>query len=268
VALASPVYPVGLVLAGRRALVVGGGRVAARKVPALLACDARVTVVAPEISDELVALAGDLVDLVDLVDLQRRPYRSGEVAGYAVVIAATGRPEVDRAVFTDGEAAGVLVNAADDAAACSFVLPAVLRRGAVSVAVSTDGTSPALAAWLRDRIAGELGPELAELAELLGATREEVRAGNGSSEGLGWTALIDELAGLLDAGRRADAEELAHNFARHARAARAATPGAGRGLREIPPDAGLSAGEIPPDAGRGARAATPGAIRRRLPAEQ
>ena len=141
-----PLFPVGLVVAGRRCLVVGGGRIAARKVAQLVACGADVTVVAP-----------------DVVPLAGRPARgrrrsaaatgAGEAAGYRLVITATGDPAVDQAVFDDAEAAGVWVNAADDPARCSFTLPAVTRQGPVTVAVATDGTSPALAAWLRDRLA-------------------------------------------------------------------------------------------------------------------
>ncbi|HTW99107.1 MAG TPA: bifunctional precorrin-2 dehydrogenase/sirohydrochlorin ferrochelatase [Acidimicrobiales bacterium] len=217
--LERPLYPVGLVLAGRAALVVGGGRPAARKVPGLLACGASVTVVAPRIDQEIAELEAAQATAPapatppgSRLELQRRPYRAGEVAGYALAIAATGSAEVDGAVFADGEAAGVLVNAADDAAHSSFVLPALWRRGAVSVAVSTDGTSPALAVWLRDRIAALLDPSIEELAQLLAATRRRIRAAGRSSEGLAWPALIDDLAALLAAGSAPAARLAAERF--------------------------------------------------------
>jgi siroheme synthase-like protein len=195
--LDSPTYPVALVLAGRRCLVVGGGRVALRKAQGLLAAHSVVTVVAPEIDERVAALP---------VTVERRPYAAGEAAAYFLVVTATGRPEVDRAVYADGERAGVLVNAADDLAGCSFILPAVLRRGPVSVAVSTDGTSPALASWLRDRIAEIAGPGLAELAALLGGARDAVRATGRSSEDVAWRALLDgPLPRLVAAGDEAGA---------------------------------------------------------------
>ncbi len=197
-----PLYPVGLVLSGRPVLVVGGGRIAARKVPALLDCGARVTIVAPQIAGELAARP---------LRLEHRPYRRGEVAGYALAIAATGRSEVDRAVHADGEAAGVLVNAADDPAACSVVLPAVLRRGRICVAVSTGGASPALAAFVRDRIDAALPPEMEAVGDLVAEVRRRVRSDR-SSEGLPWASLIADLAELLAAGRAAEAAELAATF--------------------------------------------------------
>jgi precorrin-2 dehydrogenase/sirohydrochlorin ferrochelatase len=208
VPLERPAYPAGLVLAGRRVLVVGAGRVAGRKIAALLECGAHVTVVAPEVCEEVARLP---------VALERRRYRAGEVAGYRLVVAATGDRDVDRAVSRDAESAGVLVNAADDPAACSVVLPAVLRRGRVTVAVSTDGTSPALATWLRDRIAGTLPAGLAELAGIVAAARSELREEGRSSEGLPWRRLIDELAALLAEGRHRQAGERSAAFVAESR---------------------------------------------------
>jgi siroheme synthase-like protein len=184
----APLYPVGLVVAGRPVLVVGGGRVAARKVADLVACDARVTVVAPEVVPAL-------ADRPE-VSVERRPYRPGEAAAYRLVVTATGDRAVDQQVFEDAEAAGVWVNSADDPDRCSFTLPAVVRRGPVVVGIATGGHSPALATWLRRRLGDELGPEVAVLAGLLGEARSRVRAAGRSTEDLDWQALLD--AGLLD----------------------------------------------------------------------
>jgi precorrin-2 dehydrogenase / sirohydrochlorin ferrochelatase len=184
----APLYPVGLVVAGRPVLVVGGGRVAARKVADLVVCGARVTVVAPEVVPE-VAERDDLV-------VERRPYRSGEAARYRLVVTATGDPVVDQQVFDDAEAAGVWVNSADDPARCTFTLPAVVRRGPVVVTAATGGHSPALATWLRRQLAGRLGPEVAVLAALLDEARTRVRAAGRSTEDLDWQGLLD--GGLLD----------------------------------------------------------------------
>lgn len=196
--LRSPSYPVALVLDGRPCLVVGGGRVALRKTEGLLAAGGRVTVVAPEVDEAIRALP---------VEVELRRYAPGEAVRYWLVVTATGRPEVDRAVFADSDGAGVLVNAADDIPGCSFILPAVARHGPVSVAVSTDGTSPALAGWLRDRVAAVVGPEAATLASLLGQAREALRDAGRPSAGLPWRVLLDGvLPALVSAGRLAEAQ--------------------------------------------------------------
>lgn len=196
-----PQYPILLDLAGRRCLVVGGGRVALGKVSGLLAVDADVTVVAPAVDDELAALEG--------VRIERRPYERGEVAAYRLAITATDDPALNRQVYLDGEAAGVWVNSADDPANCSFTLPAVFRQGPITVAVSTGGHSPALSTWLRDRLAAEVGPEYEVLLRLLAERREALRSAGTPTEGLSWQRALD--SGMLDLvreGRVAEAREL------------------------------------------------------------
>ncbi|HLM64129.1 MAG TPA: bifunctional precorrin-2 dehydrogenase/sirohydrochlorin ferrochelatase [Acidimicrobiales bacterium] len=194
-----PLYPVNLLLAGRPVLVVGGGRVAAQKVRGLVAAGAVVTVVAPEVDAA--------VEEQD-VTVERRRYRRGEAAGYRLVTAATGNPAVNQQVYDDGEAAGVFVNSADDPERCSVTLPARVQRGRLVVTVSTGGHSPAVAAWLRDRLAAELGPEYDTLVGLLSDERDLVRERGLSTEGLDWRAALD--SGILDlirAGRLEDAKE-------------------------------------------------------------
>jgi precorrin-2 dehydrogenase/sirohydrochlorin ferrochelatase len=191
----APLYPVGLIVAGRRVLVVGGGKVAAEKVRTLAACGAAVTVVAPDVDDAISSL--------DAVTVEQRAYEPGDAAnGYRLVIAATDDAAVNRQVHDDADGAGVWVNAADDPANCTFTLPAVLRRGKVTVGVATGGSSPALAGWLRDRIATtEVGPEYEVLADLLA----EARAREPHRD---WRNILD--SGILDdirAGRIAEARE-------------------------------------------------------------
>ncbi|HVE47184.1 MAG TPA: bifunctional precorrin-2 dehydrogenase/sirohydrochlorin ferrochelatase [Acidimicrobiales bacterium] len=198
--LPAPQYPVNLVLAGRRCLVVGGGGVAAHKVAGLVACGAAVHVVSPEVVPALAERAD--------VTIERRAYRRGEVAGYRLAVAATGEPAVNAAVLADGEEAGVWVNAADDIENCSFTLPAVVRRGPVMVAVSTGGHSPALARWLKERVSACLGPEYEVLAEMLSAERDEIRASGRSTEGLNWQkALESDMLDLIRAGQVREAKE-------------------------------------------------------------
>jgi precorrin-2 dehydrogenase/sirohydrochlorin ferrochelatase len=193
----APLYPIALRLDGQRCLVVGAGSVAARKVASLLSCGAQVTVIAPKISPQIECLSARFV---------RRAYRPGDVGGYRLVIAATGVREVDRAVFRDAEDAGVLVNGVDDVEACRFFVPALLRRGPVTVAVSTAGTSPFLAAWLRDRIGEDVGSEIAGVAELLGEARRVLKEAGSSTEGADWISLLDEdLVSAVAAGREEEA---------------------------------------------------------------
>lgn len=155
-------YMACLDLEGRSVLVVGGGPVAREKVEGLLECGARVTVVAPEIEHEL-ARTG--------VELVRREYRTTDLDGRLLVVAATSTPSVNHRVFRDAEARGLLCNVVDVPALCSFILPAVHRQGPIAVAVSTGGASPALAQRLRDDVAAVVGPRHAELADELRALR-------------------------------------------------------------------------------------------------
>lgn len=198
--LDAPLYPVGLVLAGRPVLVVGGGAVAARKVEGLLHCGARVHVVAPTVSDAIRRAPG--------VTWEERPYRRGEAAAYRLVLAATDDPDVNGAVAADAEAAGVWVNVADDPARCSVVLPAVLRRGPITVAVATGGESPGLAAWLRRRLEDVVGPEYATLCALVGEARRTLQAAGTPTESLDWQSVLDSgILEMIRAGRVSEARE-------------------------------------------------------------
>lgn len=197
----APVYPVGLVLQGKRCLVVGGGEVAARKAAGLVAAEGEVYVVAAEVLPAIRQVVG-------LAGLEQRPYRKGEAAGYRLVVAATGDPTTNQEVYDDAEAAGVWVNSADDPERCTFILPAVARQGPVSVAISTSGYSPALASWLKAHVVGHMGPEVAVLAELLAAARAQLKAAGRSTEDVDWRpALGWDMLDLIRQGRHAEAKE-------------------------------------------------------------
>lgn len=186
--------------------MVGGGRVAARKVAGLAGAGAAVTVVAPRIDPVIESLAEAATPGVRL---QRRRYRAGEAAAYQLVLSATGVPEVDRAVAGDAAAAGRFVNVADDPEHCSFLLPAIHRTGRVSVAVSTEGASPALAGWLRNRLAAASGTELGQLADLLADARRRLRAAGRATGSVDWQALLDgPLPDLVRTGRLGEASAL------------------------------------------------------------
>lgn len=193
-------YPVFLDLQGRRALVVGGGHVAVRKVAGLLRAGAQVTVVAPTAVTEI-AEDPD-------VRWHQRTYRRGEVASYALAITATDDPAVNRQVARDASAANVWVNSADDPANCSFILPSVVTRGDLQIATSTNGRSPAMAQWVRRRLEDLFTDVHAIALDLLAEVRADVRATNGTTEVTGWSDAIDDdffalvAAGDLDAARR------------------------------------------------------------------
>lgn len=208
----APLFPVGLLLEGKRVLVVGGGRVAARKVEGLLACGASVTMVAPEVHVALdMLVANGAIAAIDgsPLEVHLRPYERSEAAGYRLVVAATGHREVDAQVHADAEDSGVWVNSADDPEHCTAVLPAVWRDGQVSVAVSTGGSSPALAGWLRDRVAQWLGSGLAELATLLAEARRSVQQAGAATESVDWRTILDgTLPALVADGRLDEAREL------------------------------------------------------------
>jgi precorrin-2 dehydrogenase/sirohydrochlorin ferrochelatase len=197
--VADVLYPVNLAVAGRRCVVVGGGEVAARKVEGLVAAGADVVVIAPRI-DERIRRSG--------AQLRERVYQPGDLDGAWLGIAATDDPSVNREVHADGEAGRVWINAADDPPACSFTLPAVVRRGPVMVTVSTAGHSPALASWLRGQVAAQLGPEVGVLAEWLSEARDELKAAGRSTEDVDWRPALDwDMLELIRSGRTDQAKE-------------------------------------------------------------
>lgn len=155
-------YVVCLDLRGRSCLVVGGGRVAREKAQGLLECAAEVTVIAPEIDDEVAQLP---------VRLSRRPFRESDVVGRFLAVAATNDRLVNARVSSAAHERDVPCNVADDPELCSFILPAIVRRDPITIAVSTGGASPALAQRLRDEIGDLVGTKHAELADRLAELR-------------------------------------------------------------------------------------------------
>jgi siroheme synthase-like protein len=196
-------YPVNLVLTGRRCVVVGAGRIAARKIEALVDAGATVDVIALNAGAEVTAWAD-----AGRFTLVRRAFLPDDLDGAWLATTATGDPAVDRSVYAAGEARGIWVNSADNPENCSFTLMSVVRRGDLVVTVGTGGRSPALATWLRRRFEAELGPEYATLLDILSEAREELRATGRSSEEPDWQQALD--SGMLDlirAGRVEEAKE-------------------------------------------------------------
>lgn len=197
-------YPVNLVVTGRRCIVVGAGRIAARKIEALLDAGARVHVVATELGDEVRAW-GD----VGRVTVAERAFEASDLDGAWLATAATDEPAVNRAIFEAGEVRRMWVNSADDPANCSFTLMSIVRQGDLVVAIGTNGRSPALAAYLKEHVREEMGPEWAVLLELVSEEREAMRRSGRSSATADWrTALDSGILELIRQGREREAKEL------------------------------------------------------------
>ena len=163
-------YPVFLDLRGRPVLLVGGGRVAQEKVGRLLAAGARVTVVAPHLTPEIRVAFDE-----GRVAWTHREFNPGDTAGMFVVVIATDDTSANRTIAVEARSNGALVNAADDAANCDFILPAVVEKGRLTLAASTGGSSPAMARWLRARMGEWLSDDIVALADLVAEARNEVR---------------------------------------------------------------------------------------------
>jgi len=162
-------FPIFLKLTGRLCIVIGAGGLAESKIESLRTANAKVTVIAPKASARIVEMA----DAGELIWLQRE-YATGDLAGQFLAVAATDAPAVNRAVFAEAEAAGILVNAVDDPPFCDFYFPSVVRRGDLQIAISTAGASPALAQRLRKEINALLPLDAGDWLAELGNLRREV----------------------------------------------------------------------------------------------
>jgi precorrin-2 dehydrogenase len=169
--LETPFYIACLRLTGRRCVVVGGGDVGLEKVEGLLACDADVTLIAPDAIAPLRELADE-----GSIAWERRPYATGDLEATFMVIAATSDTDVNIRVFEDAERRAMLVNVVDVPPLCNFILPAIVRQGPLAIAISTAGASPALAKRLRREIGAVYGEPYARLAIILNDARGWAKA--------------------------------------------------------------------------------------------
>jgi precorrin-2 dehydrogenase/sirohydrochlorin ferrochelatase len=191
-------YPLFMDLGGRECLVVGAGAVAARKARSLLDCGAVVTVVG-----EAPAAAFRALERRGVV-LRERRFRASDVGRQALVIAATDDRSVNAAVSAAARRRGIPVNAVDDPPNCTFIVPAVVRRGDLTVAISTGGKSPAAARLVKEQIAALLGEEHAALVRLLGAHRGRMKdlvQGQGR-RARAWKRMLED--GVLESLRKRD----------------------------------------------------------------
>jgi siroheme synthase-like protein len=154
-------------LKDRPVLVVGAGEVALDKIQGLLTCKAAVTVVAPDVHEDVEALAE-----LGALELRKRGYDPSDLDGALLVVAATSDTELNTRVHDDATNRSMLVNVVDVPDLCSFILPAIVREGPLAIAISTAGASPALAKRMKREAADAFGPEYAELAFLLDEVRD------------------------------------------------------------------------------------------------
>ena len=164
-------FPAFIKLSGRSCLVVGAGAIAEAKITSLLEADARVTVVAPEATQ-----AARELGVSGQITWVPRVFQPDDLDGIFLVVAATSSNEVNRAVYLEAQSRGILCNSVDDPPNCDFYFPAVVRRGALQIAISTSGESPALAQRLRQELEEGLDESFGEWVQLIGAARREIRA--------------------------------------------------------------------------------------------
>lgn len=199
-------YPIYLDIREKRCVVVGGGDVAERKILRLLECGAVVSVVSRKLTTTLMDMVGHGGHIIHVDDNYDQQY----LAGAFLVIGATDREETNDRIAADCRARGVMVNIVDDPGRCDFILPSLVNRGSLSIAVSTDGKSPALARKLREDLSAQFGPEYEGYLDLLGWLREMIiAAGRPADDNRDiFTALVNSpLHGHIRAGRWQEAEQ-------------------------------------------------------------
>jgi len=193
-------YPIFVEAKDRRVIVIGGGHVAAEKVRGLLNAEADITVVSPDLLPELEEHKG-----AGRITHVARVYRESDLDNsYEFIMVATDDGVINAEVAAAGKRRGIWVNAADDPTNCDFILPAVVRKGKITLAASTSGASPALARRLREELEAYLTEDMPALADLLAEVRQEVRRRGIKIDSDTWQAAIDERLRVLLAQRRYD----------------------------------------------------------------
>ena len=197
-------YPIFLDLTGRRCIIIGGGATAERKIEGLLAAGAEITLVSPETSEGLRLFLAQR----SIKHLPRK-YENGDLAGYALAFVATDDRATAAAVLSEARAAGVWLNCADVPSCCDFILPGVIRRGALAVAISSGGASPAATRAIREELESYLTQEFAELVQTASEVRADLRQRSIHARAESWNeALKGEFRLLLRQGKAAEAKQL------------------------------------------------------------
>jgi len=197
-------YPVFLEMKDRRCVVIGGGAVAERKVEGLVAAGANVTVISPGMTDGLKELLKQ-----GAIRHVAREYQAGDRAGYDLFFVATDSSEINTVVFNEARSLRIWVNSADDPDHCDFILPAVIRRGDLTVAVSTGGASPAVTRAIREELDEYFTADYARFIQIAGEVRRELREKSVSPPASAWNrALQGDFRRLIKEGRPVQAKEL------------------------------------------------------------
>lgn len=200
-----PYYPIFLDLEGRNVVIVGGGGVSARKVETMLHHGARVTVISPEVTSEIERAANE-----GRLTLRSRTYETNDVEGATLVIASTNSAAINERIAHDCRARNIFVNVVDDTSLCDFIVPAIVENGSIQIAVSTGGKSPAFARLVKHDLQEAIGPEYAEVNDILGSLREAAKSSPKLPNDPDRKRFFDELIaldviGMLQEGRRLEA---------------------------------------------------------------
>jgi siroheme synthase-like protein len=198
-----PYYPIFLDIEERDVLIVGGGNVCARKAETMLRYGARVTIVAPQFTEEIEAWARDAK-----LTLRRKTYEERDLDGASIVIASTDSEVVNEQIAHDCRARKIPVNVVDVTPLCEFIVPAIVEQGSIQIAVSTGGSSPAIARTLKEDLQRLIGPEYAEVNDLLGSLRDAAKktlATDVDRKRFFDGIVARDILGMLRQGRRGDA---------------------------------------------------------------
>ncbi|MDD4637975.1 MAG: bifunctional precorrin-2 dehydrogenase/sirohydrochlorin ferrochelatase, partial [Bacteroidales bacterium] len=198
-------YPIYLNLAGKRCLVIGGGKVAERKVAVLLEYEASIRLVSPEVTESITTWSAQ-----HLIDWRRGVFQSGDLDGTFMVFIATGDEDVNKNIAVQCRERGILVNAVDDPPNCDFYVPSILRRNSLCLAISTEGKSPLLAGKLRRELEDMIPEEYGEWVEILGSLRDIIKnshLGIAERKRLFEELVHSDMLDLLRAGRKEKVEE-------------------------------------------------------------
>ncbi|HEY93208.1 MAG TPA: bifunctional precorrin-2 dehydrogenase/sirohydrochlorin ferrochelatase [Dehalococcoidia bacterium] len=182
----SDYYPIFLNISGKRCVVIGGGQVSLRKVKALLEHRASIEVISPDACPELNKLAKD-----GKISMLPRRYRAGDLKDAFIAIATTSDRGINFEIAREAQRKSVLVNVVDDQENSDFIAPSYIRRGDITIAVSTAGRSPALARKIRNRLEKDFGDEYASLARLTDEVRAEIKRQGIKVDGDGWQEALD-----------------------------------------------------------------------------
>jgi len=166
-----PYYPIYIDIEDRNVLIVGGGTVCARKAETMMRYGGRVTIVSPEITDEIAAWEGN-----GALTVRRKMYEEADLDGASIVIASTDDQCVNARVARDCRRRKIPVNVVDVTHLCEFIVPAIIEKGSIQIAISTGGKSPALARTLKEDLHRAIGPEYAEVNDLLGTLRKSAKS--------------------------------------------------------------------------------------------